>query len=189
MNRLSEPTIRPNQAEVAEPKPWWRVDLKPVESLGGPLDPAAPRALWRLVGIGEMAGLLVSTSESVMLDAFQRCGKSRSTIDAELERFKCSRTDLYVLVTLFSAAPRAVPLTVLSRETLADPFRLRTSLDHLDAIGAVSAETKPNQEPAVGLSSSGLSFAVLVTYRVINASNRTVEANVSHPVVVADTRW
>lgn len=92
-------------------KPWWTAHLAPADPLGGPLDPSASRALWRLVHIAEMAGLFPSASENLMLDAFRGAERDRPAIAAELARFRCSLNDLYVLVTLFSAAPRAVPLS------------------------------------------------------------------------------
>lgn len=171
MNPPSLPTFSGDKHMIARSvKPWWTARLSPADPMGGPLDPAAPRALWRLIHIGEMTGLVPASSESLMLEAFRGAEQGRPAIAAELVRFQCSLTDLYILVTLFSATPRAVPLSVLSRETLADTLSLRKSLDRLDEMRAISTHVDANGRLLIALTSSGLNLAVLVTYRVINAS-------------------
>lgn len=170
MRMTSLPTQAGESGQVARrSRPWWTAQLAPADSVGGALDPAAPRALWRLVHIGEMAGLIQPSDESLILDAFRGPEQGRPAIAAELTRFRCSITDLYVLVTLFSAAPRPVPLFALPRETLAEPMALRRSLDRLDETGTITTRAEPHTEPTLELTSTGFNLAVFVTYRVIRA--------------------
>jgi hypothetical protein len=168
---LSRPSTSPigGRTTGTNDKPWRRTRFEPADSIGQPLDPAAPRALWRLVNIGEMAGLLTTSDQDATIEVFRAGGPKRAAVDAELDRFKCSLMDLYVLVTLFSAAPRPVSLPVLARETYADSLSLRKSLDHLDELDAISAEGFAGTGSALQLTSSGWSLAVFLIYRVINA--------------------
>jgi hypothetical protein len=169
---LFRPTTSPIGGRTAgtNDKPWRSPRFERSDSIGQPLDPAAPRALWRLVNIGEMAGLLTTSDQDATIDVFRTGGQKRAAVDAELDRFKCSLMDLYILVTLFSAAPRPVSLRVLARETYADSLSLRKSLDHLDELAAISAEGLADTRSALQLTSSGWSLAVVLIYRVINAS-------------------
>ena len=169
LSQPSTPSIGGRTAET-DVKPWSRTPFESPDSLGQPLDPAAPRALWRLVNIGEMAGLLTPTDQDAIVEAFRTGGQKRTAVDTELERFDCSRTELYVLVTLFSAAPNPVSLQILARETSANSPSLRRSLDHLDKLNAIAAEGPADTELSLQLTSSGLSLAAILMYRVINAT-------------------
>ncbi|MBI5692303.1 MAG: hypothetical protein HZC55_19650 [Verrucomicrobia bacterium] len=145
--------------------------FEPSESIGQSPYPAAPRAFWRLVNIGEMAGLLTAFEPGAIVEAFRSGGQKRNAVDVELTRFKCSLTDLYVLVTLFAAVPWPVSLQILARETCADPCSLRKSLDHLEELNAIFFKDRADTGSAFQLTPSGQTLAVFLMYRVINAAS------------------
>jgi hypothetical protein len=140
-----------------------------VETLGAALNPAMPRALLRLVNIAEMAGLITPEDQTLILDAFSRESPLSDSVAHVLDRFQCSVTELYVLVTLFAAVPRPVPLSALERETLSHPGLLRSGLDHLHEMAAILTDIRRDTEPAFELTPSGQSLAVFLMYRVIAA--------------------
>jgi hypothetical protein len=150
-------------------KPWQHMPLEDPPALGGPLDPLAPRALWRLIQIGEMAGLIGATGQAKLLAAFRPTEARSAGPLAEIGQFRCGLTDLYVLVTLFAASPRPVPIPLLARETLAEASGLRESLDHLDAAGLLETESMPTAEIGLRLSEAGTRLAVLLIYRVLKS--------------------
>jgi len=139
------------------------------ETLDAALIPAMPRALLRLVNIAEMAGLTTPEDQRLILDAFSGESPLSDSVAHVLDRFQCSVTELYILVTLFAAVPRPVPLSVLERETFAHPGLLRSDLDHLHEMAALLTHISRDTEPAIELTPSGQSLAVFLMYRVIAA--------------------
>ena len=140
-----------------------------VETVDAALDPAMPRALLRLVNIAEMAGLITPEDQGLILNAFSGESPRSDSVAHVLDRFQCSVTELYILVTLFAAVPRPVPLAALERETLAHPGLLRSGLDHLHEMAAILTDIRRDTEPAFELTPSGQSLAVFLMYRVIAA--------------------
>lgn len=102
-----------------------------------------------------------SSSSSIM---------SSDAVVAELQRFHSNLTELYVLVTLFAAAPHLVTLPILARETQGEPDTLRSTLDHLHGAGAFEIERLSSGESGLRLTSAGSRLAVLLMYRVITAA-------------------
>ena len=135
-------------------------------TIGGPLDPAAPRALWRLIQIGETAGLVTPADQEAITEAFGRTAR-RASIDRALAHARCGVTELYVLVTLFAAEPRPVGRQTLAHETLADSGSLRLALERLEALAAISPGAGSAGEPPVMLTSSGRGLAAILVYRVL----------------------
>ena len=111
-------------------------------TIGGALDPAAPRALWRLIQIGETTGLVTPADQDAIVDAFGSAERGRESIDRALDRAQCSVTELYILVTLFAAEPRPVSVQTLARETLANSGSLWLALERLEALAAIASARK-----------------------------------------------
>lgn len=148
---------------------WWRALPEAPSATGARLDPATPRALWYLIQIGEMVGLVGPTDETKILNAFQANEDSTCPGAAIVARLDCSVTDLFVLITLFAATPRTVPIPLVARDTIADPAALRTSLNHLHELKAIEPRELPNGEVVPQLTVHGSRLAVLLIYRVIKA--------------------
>ena len=137
------------------------------DELGGPLDPTAPRALWRLLQIGEGAGLVDLFVENTLVDLLRSGGADSSVVAVELSRFECSLSDLYVLVTLFSAIPSPVPVSTLAHETLVAPEQLFCSLNQLTKRRVIVITSDEADVPAAELTPWGHTLAVLLMCRVI----------------------
>ena len=130
------------------------------------MDLVAPPALWRLIQIGATAGLFAPADRDAIVDALGNPARRPTDLGGVLDEFPTAATELYILVTLFSAA-RPVSRPTLARETLADPASLRTSLDRLAALAAISQELTADGESSIGLTASGLQRAGLLIYLVL----------------------
>jgi hypothetical protein len=146
------------------------------KTIGGALDLAAPRALWRLIQIGETAGLVTPADRTATVTAFGSTARRLVSVGRVLDGFQCSATELYLLVTLF-AASRPLSCQTLARETLADPASLRSALDHLGTLAATSVEFTADGESLIRLTQSGQARAVMLMYRVLQSALSTNRAN------------
>ena len=129
-----------------------------------------PRALWRLMAIAEMARLIGPLDQNRLVATLSDEFRAEALIGLVLNRFRCSRAELYILVTLFSAMPRYVSTDVLVRETLADEVTLRYGLTHLRELGMIAERTAADAKTEARLTDAGVRFAVSLMYRVVNAA-------------------
>jgi hypothetical protein len=133
------------------------------------LNPAIPRVLCRLIHLGQTAGLILRADQDLILSAFSSEARTRESVGPVLAQFQCSVTELYILVMLFFAKPRPVPVEVLERETLVPASQLRAGLNHLDELELISVMAADSAEPLVQLTPSGSDLAMWLIYRVIAA--------------------
>ena len=138
------------------------------DTIGGALEPTAPRALWRLIQIGETAGLVTPADQDAIVDAFGNADRRRESIDRALAHSRCSVTELYILVTLFAAEPRPVSVQTLARETLANSGSLRFALERLEALATISREVGAIGDSPIILTSSGRALSVILMYSVLS---------------------
>lgn len=117
-----------------------------------------------------MAGLILPGAEPAAGHRSLLSSMTGAAVKAELGRFQASTIELYVLVTLFAAAPNPVTMPILARETLSEPDMLRSALDRLDDAGALKTERVVSGEVGLQLTSAGSRLAVLLIYRVLTAA-------------------
>lgn len=138
----------------------------------GSFDRAVPRALWRLMQIGERAGLSASVHRAHILEAFVGMPLVHSDITRVLQAFELDVTELYLLVTLFSADPHPVMLSVLAREVLRDRAHIRGQMAHLERQGLVvrPLDEADSADAPIRLTEFGRETAVYAIYRTVSAA-------------------
>ena len=124
-----------------------------------------PPAFWRLIEIGEQAGLVTPTDELELSESEETITRTRATVARMLDELRYSATEFYLLVTLFHAAPHSLNLETLARETLADSESLGLALERLHADQAIVAECEEDLEAPVTLTPTGKSLVLLLVYR------------------------
>ncbi len=137
---------------------------------GPVVSPLTPPALWRLIEIGERAGLSRSAHRPNLVKAFVRGSAIHPAVARVLRAFDVDATGFFVLVALFAARGRPLDIAALSGETLADRAELGGRVAELARKGILSCAPGLRNRVSIRLTPEGRQTAVFAVYRVIDAA-------------------
>lgn len=132
--------------------------------------PSTPLALWRLIEIGERAGLVQSEHRPNLVKAFVGEGAIPPAVVRVLHAFGIDATSLFVMTALFAAGDRSLDIAALQGETLASRTRLSRCVAELARKGILTCDPVCRGRFAIVLTPAGRQTTVLAIYRVIEAA-------------------
>jgi hypothetical protein len=132
--------------------------------------PSTPLALWRLIEIGERAGLVQSAHRPNLVKAFVGEGAIHPAVSRVLQAFDIDAASLFVITALFASGERPLDVAALRSETLASRARLCRRIAELARKGILTCDPISRGRFAIALTPAGRQTAVLAVYRVIEAA-------------------